>query len=58
MSSYVDDEIIKRNYDLDIKNPTKEEETFEYSSIELMDMLERSFNTSNDLLNKLKVAVK
>lgn len=52
------DEIIKRNYDLDIKNPTKEEESIEYSSAELMEMLETSFNTSNELLNKLKEAVK
>src|SRR5690606_8788145 len=48
------DEIIKRNYDLDIKNPTKQEEAIEYSSSELMQMLETSFATSNDLLNKLK----
>lgn len=52
------DEIIKRNYDLDIKNPTKQEEAIEYSSTELMQMLETSFATSNDLLNKLKEAVK
>jgi type I restriction enzyme M protein len=52
------DEIKKRNYDLDIKNPTKEEESIEYSSTELMQMLETSFATSNDLLNKLKEAVK
>jgi len=52
------DEIKKRNYDLDIKNPTKEEEAIEYSSAELMQMLETSFATSNDLLNKLKEAVK
>ena len=52
------DEIKKRNYDLDIKNPTKEEEAIEYSSTELMQMLETSFATSNDLLNKLKEAVK
>jgi hypothetical protein len=42
----------------DIKNPTKEEEVIEYSSAELMQMLETSFATSNDLLNKLKDAVK
>lgn len=52
------DEIIKRNYDLDIKNPTKEEEAIEYSSAELMQMLETSFANSNELLNKLKEAVK
>lgn len=52
------DEIVKRNYDLDIKNPTKKEEAFEYSSVELMDMLETSFIKSNVLLNKLKESVK
>ncbi len=52
------DEIKKRNYDLDIKNPTKQEEETIYSSTELMQMLESSFAKSNDLLNKLKEAVK
>jgi len=52
------DEIKKRNYDLDIKNPTKQEEEQIYSSAELMQMLETSFAKSNDLLNKLKEAVK
>lgn len=52
------DEIKKRNYDLDIKNPTKQEEEIIYSSAELMQMLEKSFIESNDLLNKLKEAVK
>ncbi|KAA3607053.1 MAG: SAM-dependent DNA methyltransferase [Calditrichaeota bacterium] len=50
--------IIDRNYDLDIKNPTKEKEAIEYSSSELMRMLETSFSKSSDLLNKLKEAVK
>ncbi len=52
------DEIKKRNYDLDIKNPTKQEEEIIYSSTELMQMLETSFSASSDLLNKLKEAVK
>ena len=52
------DEIKKRNYDLDIKNPTKQEEEIIYSSAELMQMLETSFAKSNELLNKLKEAVK
>ncbi len=52
------DEIIKRNYDLDIKNPTKQEEEILHSSSELIQMLENSFATSNDLLNQLKKAVK
>jgi type I restriction enzyme M protein len=50
--------IIDRNYDLDIKNPHKEEETHEFSSSELMLMLEKSIGKSHDLLNQLKEAVK
>ena len=50
--------IIDRNYDLDIKNPVKTEETIEYSSAELMNMLENSFASSSKLLNQLKEAVK
>jgi type I restriction enzyme M protein len=50
--------IIDRNYDLDIKNPNKQEETHEYSSAELMLMLEKSFGNSHYLLNHLKEAVK
>lgn len=50
--------IIDRNYDLDIKNPTKEEEAIEYSSTELIQMLETSFTESNKLLSDLKGAVK
>ena len=49
--------IIDRNYDLDIKNPTKQEEAHEYNSVELMDMLHSSFDKSNVLLNQLKQAV-
>ena len=49
--------IIDRNYDLDIKNPTKQEENIEHSSIELMEMLEMSFSKSHELLNQLKAAV-
>lgn len=49
--------VIERGYDLDIKNPTKKEEAQEFSSKELMQMLESSFNKSADLLNQLKQAV-
>ncbi len=49
--------IIDRNYDLDIKNPVKQEESHDYSSAELMQMLERSFSKSYDLLNQLREAV-
>ncbi len=47
-----------RGYDLDIKNPTKQEEKHEYSSVELMEMLHQSFLKSDKLLNQLKEAVK
>jgi type I restriction enzyme M protein len=50
--------IIDRNYDLDIKNPTKQEEVHEYNSAELMQLLHTSFEKSNALLNQLKKAVK
>jgi type I restriction enzyme M protein len=50
--------IIDRNYDLDIKNPTKQEESHEYNSVELMELLHHSFDKSNALLNQLKKAVK
>jgi len=50
--------IIERGYDLDIKNPTKKEEEQEYSSTELMKMLETSFTKSHELLGKLKEVVK
>lgn len=49
--------IIARGYDLDIKNPHKAEDTHEHSSAELMDMLHRSFEKSNALLEQLKKAV-
>lgn len=50
--------IIARNYDLDIKNPTKQEEVHEYNSVELIELLHTSFEKSNALLNQLKEAVK
>ena len=49
--------IIDRNYDLDIKNPVKQEESHDYSSAELMAMLEKSFSKSHALLGQLKEAV-
>lgn len=49
--------IIDRNYDLDIKNPTKKEEEIIHSSVKLMEMLEKSFSKSHDLLNNIKAAV-
>jgi type I restriction enzyme M protein len=50
--------VAERNYDLDIKNPTKQEEEHEYNSQELMQLLDKSFAKSNNLLNQLKQAVK
>ncbi len=50
--------IIDRSYNLDIKNPTKQEEEIIHSSAELMKMLEKSFNRSNELLKKLRSAIK
>lgn len=49
--------IIDRNYDLDIKNPIKPEESHDYSSAELMQMLEKSFSKSYALLRQLKEVV-
>lgn len=50
--------IIDGNYDLDIKNPNKTEEQHEYSSQELLHMLENSFAKSQTLLKQLKDALK
>lgn len=50
--------IKERGYDLDLKNPTKQEEKHEYTSAELMEMLHQSFLKSDKLLNQLKEVVK
>jgi type I restriction enzyme M protein len=51
----VDIQTIKDNgYNLDIKNPHKEEEEELYSSVELLDMLHKSFAKSEELLEQLK----
>jgi type I restriction enzyme M protein len=51
--------IIERNFDLDIKNPTKKDlDTNESNSAELMQLLQLSFEKSHVLLNQLKEAVK
>ncbi|MBF0396727.1 MAG: N-6 DNA methylase [Desulfobacterales bacterium] len=49
--------IIERGYDLDIKNPNKQENNIEYSSAELMQSLEKSFAKSQKLLGQLKEAM-
>lgn len=55
----VDIQTIKdRNFDLDIKNPTKKAEEQEHSSAELMEMLAKSMEKSHFLLQQLKEAVK
>lgn len=48
------DEIKKRNYNLDIKNPKAVVEETNYSSKELIKLLEASFTKSNNILKKLK----
>lgn len=48
------DEIIKRGWDLDIKNPHKKEDEVTHTTTELLDMLHKSFKKSDELLNKLK----
>ncbi len=50
--------IQERNYDLDIKNPTKQEEEVIYSSSEIIEMLETSIVASNELLFRLKESIK
>lgn len=47
--------IIDRGYDLDIKNPNKQEKVHEYTSAELIDLLGKSMEKSNNLLNLLKL---
>lgn len=42
-----------RNYDLDIKNPHKTEDLHEYTSQEIIGLLEKSFAKSGELLKKL-----
>ncbi|MFV0174923.1 type I restriction-modification system subunit M [Empedobacter falsenii] len=51
------DELIARNFDLDIKNPTKQEEVIEHSSAELMTQLSDSLAKTNSLLEQLKQAI-
>ncbi len=51
-------DIIERGYDMDIKNPTQKEAAHDYSSEEIMEMLNSSFKKSNSLLTQLKQAAK
>lgn len=48
------EEIKKRNYNLDIKNPNTVEESHQYTSGELIELLDHSFAKSHQLLEALK----
>ena len=48
------DEIKKRNYNLDIKNPRATEQGHQYNSGELIELLDASFAKSHQLLQELK----
>jgi len=48
------EEIQKRNYNLDINNPTKKEEEENLSSKEILEKLEKSFEKSKELIEKIK----
>ncbi len=48
------DTIMERDYDLDIGNPSKQNDILELSSRDLLEQLERSFRTSNELLINLR----
>jgi type I restriction enzyme M protein len=50
--------IIDRGYDLDIKNPAKQEEFHQCSSAELMELLDKSIDKSQGLFEKLRHMVK
>lgn len=41
------------NYDLDIKNPNRQEEEHDYTSREIIALLEKSFVKSHNLLNEM-----
>lgn len=49
--------IIERDYDLDIKNPSRLVDTHEYTTQELLSLLDASFAKSHILLNQLKEAL-
>ncbi|WP_207494890.1 type I restriction-modification system subunit M [Aridibaculum aurantiacum] len=48
------EELKKRNYNFDIKNPNSTEEQHQYTSSVLIDLLGQSFAKSNQLLKQLK----
>lgn len=50
--------VVEKGYDLDIKNPNKQEEEHEYTSSELIQVLENSMLKSNELLSQLKTELR
>lgn len=48
------EEIKQRNYDMDIKNPTLQDNSTKYSSKELIELIEESFSRSQKLIEELK----
>lgn len=51
------EDLVARNFDLDIKNPHKVEEVHEYSSAELMEQLAASLQQTQTLMDQLKQAI-
>lgn len=52
----VDIDFIKaRNFDLDIKNPNKPDEEYEYSSVELITLLEESLDKTRSFIEAFKI---
>jgi type I restriction enzyme M protein len=50
--------IIESGYDLDVKNPKKQEDVHEYTCAELIKLLGESMENSKDLLNQLSDSLK
>jgi type I restriction enzyme M protein len=48
------DQLKDRDYDLDIKNPNRQDDAIEHTSAELLDMLEASFAKSSQLIQQLR----
>jgi len=48
------EEVKQRNYDMDIKNPTLKENSINYSSKELIELIEESFSRSQKMIEGLK----
>ena len=48
------EELKKRNYNFDIKNPNNIEEQDQYSSLDLINLLDESFSKGHELLGQLK----